>query len=142
MKRPLLLSGAVALVFLGAPVLPAFSQSMPDAMPKMERLGKNLNLSAEQKAKMQQIRESSRSKIEAVLTPEQRAQWTTIQQQRQQRRQAMTDLNLTDDQKARIRAIRQEAKQEMETVLTNEQRQKLNERHQQMRQRRQQRSDF
>lgn len=137
MKLSLLLSGAIALVLVAAPVLPAFSQT-PSMTPKMEKWGRQLDLSTEQRAKMQQIRESAQAQIQAILTDEQKARWQAIKQQGRQMRQEMAGLNLTNEQKATIRTIRQTAKQQMEAVLTPEQRQKMNERQQQMRQRRQQ----
>jgi len=155
-KLSLLLPGAIALALTVAPVLPAFSQSTttPNA-PQMHkhRGGMNkLNLTDDQKARLKQIRESSRAQIESVLTDEQKSKLQAMKQQRQAMRQqgqsmrqqgqrgkgVWASLNLTDDQKARIREIRENAKTQRNAVLTSEQRQQLEQMHQQWRQRRQQ----
>ena len=108
---------------------------------------KELGLTDAQKTQIQTIRRDSRTKFEAVLTPEQkakleaakqarRAEWQarkaqgqTGQGQRQpgQRRGkgGFGDLNLTEAQKTQMRQIRESEKQQIQAVLTPEQRQKL-----------------
>lgn len=147
-KRLFLLPGALALALAYAtPMLPVAAQTPAPSVGQHPKRGVNLNLTADQKAQLKQIRESTRSQIEAVLTPEQKAQIAAAKQQRQpgqpgqrvkKARGMWASLNLTDDQKAKIRAIRQEAKQQMDKVLTPEQRQQLEQDRQQKQQRRQQ----
>lgn len=86
-----------------------------------------------QKQQIQQIHQSTRQQMDAVLTSEQREQIRTAREQRQR-----PNLNLSDDQKARMRTIREDAKRRMEAVLTPEQRQQLEQMRQQRQQRRQQ----
>lgn len=142
-KIALLVPGAIALSFAVAPALPGISAPAGTTIAQAQNRGAKLNLSADQKAKLKQIRESTQSRISAILTPEQRQQLETLKQQRQTQRQsgqpgagrqkgdrAMAALNLSDDQKAQISAIRQQAKQEMDAVLTPEQRQQMNDRQQ------------
>ncbi|MBW4690509.1 MAG: hypothetical protein KME27_01945 [Lyngbya sp. HA4199-MV5] len=148
LKRFLLLPGALALALsLVTPMLPVGAQSPAPAADQYQKRGVNLNLTDEQKAQLKQIRESTRSQIDAVLTPEQKAQLAAAKQQRQEgqpgqrakkARGVWASLNLTADQKTKIQAIRQDAKQQMDTVLTPEQRQQLEQARQQRQQRRQQ----
>ena len=136
-KIALLLPGAIALSWAAAPMLPGISaptQTTAQAQPAQKR-GPKLNLTADQKAKLKQIRETTESKISEILTPEQRQQMETLKQQRQAQRQSgqprtgerkgggMAALNLSEDQKTKIRAIRAQAKQDMDAILTPEQRQ-------------------
>lgn len=145
-KRFLLLPGALAIALsYAAPMLPVVAQSpTPSAAGQYQKRGVNLNLTADQKAQLKQIRESTRTKIEAILTPEQKAQLAAAKQQRQQGQRGQkargmwASLNLTADQKAQIKSIRQDAKQQMDAVLTAEQRQQLEQARQQRQQRRQQ----
>ncbi len=137
MKRFLLLPGTVALLLMAAPVVPAFSQSFDSPGPRMEKLGKQLNLTADQKAKLAEIRQSTRTRIEAVLTDEQKAKLRDLRQQQQKIRQDMAALNLTDAQKAQIRSIRQDARNQMESILTDQQKQQLRQKWQQRMQQRQ-----
>ncbi|MBW4472364.1 MAG: hypothetical protein KME45_18620 [Stenomitos rutilans HA7619-LM2] len=147
-KRFLLLPGALALALsFVAPMLPVGAQSPSPSAGQYQKRGVNLNLTAEQKAQLKQIRESTRSQIDAVLTPEQKAQIAAAKQQRQagqpgqrvkKARGVWASLNLSADQKAKIQAIRQDAKQQRDAVLTPEQRQQLEQARQQRQQRRQQ----
>ncbi|MBD2183312.1 hypothetical protein H6S82_20160 [Planktothrix sp. FACHB-1355] len=112
-----------------------------------------LNLTPEQQAQMRQIRQSTRTQIENILTPEQRNQWNAAMEQMRTNRgqrgqrgqsgqgdrgsqlgQMLSALNLTPEQKAQIQRISQESKQKMDAILTPEQRQQM----QQMRQNRRQ----
>ncbi|WP_251960421.1 Spy/CpxP family protein refolding chaperone [Nostoc commune] len=101
---------------------------------------KDLNLTDAQKTQIQTIRRDSRTKFEAVLTPEQKAKLEAAKQARQAQRQAgqgqrqpgqrrgkggFADLNLTEAQKTQMRQIRESEKQQIQAVFTPEQRQKL-----------------
>jgi protein CpxP len=161
------LAGAIALTLAAAPLATQVVQAQSNtgtpsqSGPRMKAMKgmKALNLSADQKAQMQQIHQETQAQIEQVLTAEQRQQLEAAKAQRQatraerqaartqgqrqarpqgatrERKGPFADLNLSADQKTRIQAIRQAARQRMEAVLTPEQRQQLNE----MKQARQQR---
>ena len=101
-----------------SPLLLAQTQEPPKRLDRLE-------LTQEQKDKIASIRSSTRSQIEAILTPEQREKLKAAMQDRQPRRQAFASLNLTPEQKTQMRQIRQSAKSQFEAVLTPEQRQKL-----------------
>ncbi|PSB31889.1 hypothetical protein [Stenomitos frigidus] len=145
MKRSLLLPGALALALSYAvPMLPVVAQTPTVPAERHQKRGVNLNLTADQKVQLKQIRESTRSQIESILTQEQKDQLAAAKQQRQQGQQGQkarglwASLNLTADQKAKIKAIRQDAKQKMAAVFTPEQRQQLEQQRQQRQQNRQQ----
>ncbi len=99
-----------------------------------------LGLTDAQKTQIQAIRRDSRTKFEALLTPEQKAKLEAAKQARQAQRQAgqgqrqpgqrrgkggYADLNLTEAQKTQMRQIRESEKQQIQAVLTPEQLQKL-----------------
>lgn len=101
---------------------------------------KDLGLTDTQKNQIRAIRRDSRTKMEAVFTPEQKAKLEAAKQARQAQRQAgqgqrqpgqrsrkdsFADLNLTEAQKTQIRQIRESEKQQIQAVFTPEQRQKL-----------------
>jgi periplasmic protein CpxP/Spy len=94
-------------------------------MRQMEHL-KNLNLSPEQQTKMDQLRQSTRTQIDAILTTEQRQKFQQIETQRQVRHQAGGNRNLTADQKLKLKAIRQANKQQFQAILTPAQQAQLN----------------
>jgi periplasmic protein CpxP/Spy len=85
---------------------------------KGDRL-KELNLTPEQKTKMQAIWTSTRAQINEVLTPEQRQK--LADSKGENRRGKWKSLNLTADQKAKMKAIRQSSQDQMSAILTTEQ---------------------
>ncbi|MBW4667885.1 MAG: P pilus assembly/Cpx signaling pathway, periplasmic inhibitor/zinc-resistance associated protein [Cyanomargarita calcarea GSE-NOS-MK-12-04C] len=85
-----------------------------------ERLG----LTDAQKTQLKEIRENSKSQIEAILTPAQREQLKTAIQSGERKR-GFASLNLTSEQKTQIREIKQSSRQKMEAVLTPEQQEQL-----------------
>jgi Spy/CpxP family protein refolding chaperone len=83
----------------------------------MNRLD-NLNLSAEQKTKIEQLKTNTRTQIEAILTPEQRQKFTAMKNDRSSMKDGWESLNLTADQKSKIQAIRQTNRQQLQAILT------------------------
>jgi periplasmic protein CpxP/Spy len=81
------------------------------------RMGK-LNLTPAQKTKVEQLRASTRSQIDAVFTPAQRQQREQIHSQRQANQQGENGSNLTADQKAKLKAIREANKEQFKAILT------------------------
>lgn len=154
--KPLsLLVGALALTLSATPFA-VHAQTNSASAPVVAQAGKkgpweSLGLSNQQKARIQQIMSNSRTQVEAVFTPEQKAKLEAARQARQAQRQQgqrpqagegrkiMAELNLTDAQKTRIRSIRESTKQQIEAILTPEQRAKLQELEANARQRWQQR---
>jgi periplasmic protein CpxP/Spy len=90
----------------------------------MARLDK-LNLTSDQKAKMEQLKATGRSQMEAILTPEQRQKAQTMREGRPEMVQSWKSMNLTADQKAKIKAIHQASEQQFNAILTPEQQSKL-----------------
>jgi periplasmic protein CpxP/Spy len=88
------------------------------AVGEMGRHLSDLNLTPEQKAKMEQLRAAMKTQIDAVLTPTQRQQRDRITAQRQANRQGENGLNLTADQKAKLTAIRDANKAQFKAILT------------------------
>jgi periplasmic protein CpxP/Spy len=85
-----------------------------------------LDLSEDQSTQIETIRSNTRSQIEEVLTPEQRAEF----EENGDRRGALRNANLTDDQRSQIETIQEDSKAEIDAVLTPEQRQQLEQMHQ------------
>ncbi|MBE9029756.1 P pilus assembly/Cpx signaling pathway, periplasmic inhibitor/zinc-resistance associated protein [filamentous cyanobacterium LEGE 11480] len=130
---------------------------------RMERLAKKLNLNETQKTQLKAIHEETKAKMQAVFTPEQKAQIEAKRAERKQRwqeykenggqrpegrrrgrkgrRGMFKELNLSDAQKAELKQIRQEAKAAKDAVLTDAQKAQLQEMKQQRRARREQRQN-
>ncbi|MBP5976385.1 hypothetical protein HW132_27560 [Brasilonema sp. CT11] len=126
--KALLLPAAIMVMFATSPVI--FSHAAVAAPgSRAEAWQAKLNLTPDQKAKMEEIHKSSEQQIDALLTPEQRTQ---KDQARQQHKRAK--LNLTADQKAKMKEIRQNANTQMQAVLTPEQQQQWKQMRQQKRQ--------
>ncbi|HEY9852852.1 MAG TPA: Spy/CpxP family protein refolding chaperone [Leptolyngbyaceae cyanobacterium] len=95
--------------------------------------GRIPGLTDAQRTQLDQIRQSTRQQMDAILTAEQKEQMRVAREQRQR-----PNITLTEDQKARMRQVREDAKRRMEAVLTPEQRQQMEQMRQQRMQRRQQ----
>ncbi|MBH8555113.1 P pilus assembly/Cpx signaling pathway, periplasmic inhibitor/zinc-resistance associated protein [Nostocaceae cyanobacterium CENA357] len=150
LKSLSLIAGAIALTLTAIPftVKAQTGSSSPLIVaqtPKKERgFWQSLELTDTQKAQMQSIRNDTRAKMEAILTPEQKAKLAAAKAQRQagqgqRSRKGWGELNLTEAQKTQMRQIKESSKQQMQAILTPEQQAKLKELQENMRQRRQQR---
>ncbi len=84
-----------------------------------------LNLTSEQKTKVQQLHNATKAQMEAVFTPEQRQKLAQIRAQRQANKPGKASWDLTADQKAKLKAIRQTSKEQMQAILTPEQQAQL-----------------
>ncbi|MBE9080320.1 Spy/CpxP family protein refolding chaperone [Romeria aff. gracilis LEGE 07310] len=87
--------------------------------PNLEQL----DLTEEQSAQIETIRTDTRSQMEALLTPEQRAAAAGSESPRE----ALRSLDLTDEQRQQMRAIRESSREQIRAVLTDEQQQQLQE---------------
>lgn len=137
-----LLAGAIALTVSTTVPVTAQAQPTQQRQPGQAQKGpyKGIELTEQQKAQMQTIRQNTRTQIEGILTPEQRAQFQAAIGSGQKRRSAYADMNLSEQQQSQIREIMQSAKTQTEAVLTPAQRQQLQtirEQKQQQRQNRQ-----
>ena len=94
---------------------------------KREGKFKRLNLTEDQKAQMQQIRESARAQMQEVLTPEQLEKLEAAKASGQKKREVFRSLNLTDAQKAEMKEIKESKKAQFEAILTDEQKAQLQE---------------
>lgn len=96
-----------------------------------------LNLTDAQKAEMQKIKQSARTQMRDVLTPEQLQKLEAAKASGQKKRGVWRSLNLTDAQKAELKAIRENKKAQFKAILTDEQKAQLEEMKQMRRNRRQ-----
>ncbi|HLO49682.1 MAG TPA: hypothetical protein VK211_14805 [Kamptonema sp.] len=76
-------------------------------------------LSAEQKQRIQTIRQEERRKISAVLKPEQRTKLDKLLQSHQKLSSALNSLNLDSSQRTQIQSIQQAAKQQIQGVVAH-----------------------
>jgi periplasmic protein CpxP/Spy len=77
----------------------------------------DLNLTPEQKTKVDALRAATKAQMDAVFTPEQRQQREQIKGQRQAN-QGGNDMNLTADQKTKLKAIRDANQEQFKAILT------------------------
>jgi Spy/CpxP family protein refolding chaperone len=121
-KPSVFIAGIAAIAITATP-------AVVQAGPNNSRMGgAELNLTAEQKAQLQQIGQETRSQIESLLTPQQREQLRANASQgpRTGNRQAATaQLNLSDEQISKIQEIRKSSDERMQAVLTPEQLEKI-----------------
>lgn len=83
--------------------------------------GPSLNLSTDQKQKIQAIMQGSANQIMAVLTPEQKTKLKQAADTKQSPQAVTAALNLTTDQKNKIQSIQVEEEKQIKAVLTPDQ---------------------
>jgi periplasmic protein CpxP/Spy len=88
-----------------------------------------LNLTAEQKTKLEQLWANTRTQMDVVFTPAQRQQAKLRQEQHRARGDKWQSLNLTADQKAKLQEIHRSSKTQFEAILTPEQQQQARPKH-------------
>jgi len=152
LKNLSLIAAAIALSLTAVPfaVNAQINPQTPTQVKPVREKGlfQRLGLSEQQKNQMQEIRRNSRTKMEAILTPEQLQQLQAAKQERQgqprqQRGQGQrskmgfASLNLTEEQKTKMREIRESEKNQIQAILTPEQQQQLKQFQENMRSRRQ-----
>ena len=117
------------------PIAQTAQQSNGSNLQGRKDVWKSLGLTETQKKQIKQIKANSRQRIDAVLTPEQKAQWKAAKSQTTRQK---SNQNLSEDQKAKIKAIRGQSKSQIDAILTPEQRKKSQELRAQSQQKRQQ----
>jgi len=125
-KTLLLLSGTSLLLLSTSAVFPSFNTTaLAETKYYSTKFAQSkeyeqLNLTNAQKAKIKEIRESSRQQMKAIFTPEQQEQLRTAKKEHKR-----PNLNLTEEQQTQLRAIRKSTRSQIQAVLTPEQQQKL-----------------
>jgi periplasmic protein CpxP/Spy len=131
MKTQLVKLFSILALVISVPAIANIAQARPHhgygriADGRMGKHLEDLNLTVEQKAKMEQLRQSSRKQIEALLDPEQLKKFQQIEAQRQSSPRGENRLNLTADQKTQLQAIRKANKSEFQAILTPAQKAQL-----------------
>ncbi len=116
-KRFSLLAGIAAITLTSFPMA-VNAQELPPFLS-------NLNITDQQKDQFEDIINNTDSKIEDILTPQQKRQYRTIKVLRRQLREAREGLNLSQDQLNQMQNINRSARLEMRGILTDEQRQQI-----------------
>ena len=126
---------AIAMTLVACQTSVPPTQNVPGSSANEQMQGfpgvRGVNLTEEQKTKVQAIQENYRSKIDNILTSEQKDAMSAATQQGQNPRQAMRNLNLSSDQKKQVREVMQSQREEISNILTDEQKQQLQQRRQQ-----------
>lgn len=132
-KKLSFLAGAIALTISAIPFAAQAdinSSSSPTIIAQRQKRGgwkDKLNLTEDQKAQMQEIKQSARRQMREVLTPQQLEKLEAAKASGQKKRGVWRTLELTDEQKAELKAIRESKKTQFEAILDDEQKQMLQE---------------
>ncbi len=122
LKLALLLAGAMTLIITSVPmVADAQANSLTQTFPALA----GINLTSQQQNQINQLRQSTRSQVESILTPPQRDQLKTAIDQGNTLRDAIAEISLSLGQKRQLRDVFQSVQQQMATILTPEQQQQL-----------------
>ena len=92
----------------------------------------DLDLTEEQKTKLQEVQKNYRSQINDILTSEQKDKLKTEMESGKKRREVISNLNLSSDQKEKMQELSKSRREEISGILTPEQKQKLRQKRQGM----------
>ncbi len=113
-------------VMLGSTAMALSIQPMAQAqMPMMQTVLENLELTEAQQQQVSEIRQSTRSQIGDILTPEQRSQLQAVVLEGADLQEGVAAMNITEQQREDIRGIVQSARGDLQGLLTDEQRSTL-----------------
>ncbi|MGB0560801.1 MAG: Spy/CpxP family protein refolding chaperone [Spirulinaceae cyanobacterium] len=127
MKRTFLtLLAAASLVTLAA--IPQFTAQAQGG--RGDRLAAELNLTPDQQAEMQALREATQTQMQGVLTPTQQQAVEAAIANGENPRQVLRTLDLSDAQRTQLRDIKASQREEMAEILTPEQQAQLEAMHQ------------
>ncbi|MEM8642198.1 MAG: Spy/CpxP family protein refolding chaperone [Cyanobacteria bacterium P01_G01_bin.54] len=124
MKRTFLtLLATASLMTLAA--IPQFTAQAQGS--RGNRLAAELNLTSDQQAEMQALREATQAQIQDLLTPAQQQAMAAAIANGENPRRAMRNLDLSADQQAQMREIKDAKQDQMAEILTPEQQAQLEE---------------
>ncbi|WP_017317203.1 hypothetical protein [Mastigocladopsis repens] len=160
LKLMMMLSSVIGLAFVAVPLGVQALPSAPNQVLQAQRFPQqgapgqrpNINLSDDQKERLEEINKETREKIDDVLTSEQRQELEEKTAAMRNRRggtqggfggpgaptqagggnDPFAQLNLSDDQKEKIQEIVQSSQEEVKSVLTDEQREQIEQSQQNM----------
>ena len=118
---PLVLSVAMLTTPLTIPVVQAQSSPLTQNIPALQ----GVNLSQTQKDQFDQLRQQTRSQINAIVTSEQQQQFFNALQNGQGLRGAIAAANLSDQQRTQVRQVLQASRSQAAEILPPQQRQQI-----------------
>lgn len=92
----------------------------------------DLDLTEEQKTKLQEVQENYRSQIDDILTSEQKDELKAEMESGKKPREVISNLELSSEQKEKMQELRKSQREEISSILTPEQKQKLKQRRQRL----------
>ncbi len=131
------LSLALALALPTSPVLankpaaPAPSQR-PQAAPNVQKLIAELKLTEPQKAALLKAAQDRRTKVQGILTADQKKTIATARKAGQSPQAVMQSINLSTQQKTQLQQLAQAHRQQVQSILTDAQRKLLKDRLEQL----------
>jgi periplasmic protein CpxP/Spy len=123
-QRILTTAGILALT-VSPMTLPSLAQSTTSPGTVSETIIESLNLTPEQKPKVEKIQGDAATKVKTILNPAQLKQLSIISKAGKADTKAFRALNLSQAQKTQLNAVQTGLAQELFSVLTPEQQQKL-----------------
>ncbi|MGP1373359.1 MAG: hypothetical protein ACTS3T_11065 [Almyronema sp.] len=114
-------AAAIALAVSATALTTVSAQAQDFQLPILAEL----NLTADQQAQLDTLRQDTRSQVEAILTPAQIDQFFSTLQSQQNIRTAIQAADLTDTQKSQLWQVFQSSREAAAAVLTDEQQQQI-----------------
>jgi periplasmic protein CpxP/Spy len=119
--------GGISFLSSHIPPRPTLLGQMPSGpLQKLSEIP-GINLTEEQKNKLKEIQQETRSQVDEILTSEQVDDFKQAMQEGKNPPDAMKSLNLSSEQKQKMRELMVSQRGKLDDILTDEQREKLRE---------------
>jgi hypothetical protein len=115
----------VSVTVLTAPMAVHIAQAQSAQTIQLFPALAGVNLSQTQQTQFEQLRQQTRSQIDAVVSPQQQQNFFNALQKGQELRGAIAAANLSGPQRTQVRGILQTARQQAAAILTVQQRQQI-----------------
>lgn len=115
-----------------APKPSAAASQRPQAAPEIQKLMAELKLTDQQKAQLLAAAQERRTKVQGILTADQRKKIAAARQSGQSPQSVMQSLNISAQQKTQLQALAQAHRQQVQQILTEAQRKLLKDRLEQL----------
>jgi periplasmic protein CpxP/Spy len=119
-------------VLANKPAAPAAASQRPQAAPEIQTLMTELKLTDKQKADLLKAAQDRRTKVQGILTADQRKAIATARQAGQSPQAVMQSINLSAQQKTQLQQLAQTHRQQVQSILTDAQRKLLKNRLEQL----------
>jgi hypothetical protein len=112
-------------LILSATTFPLMAQAQSNLMTNLSPALAEIELSPSQQTQLEAVKKETQSKLQAILSPEQQAQFKNALEEGNDVRSAVQSLNLSFRKRRQMKNVFQTMRSEVNSILTPEQQQQI-----------------